>query len=171
MASLASTQLPTDRSGFLGAGAGRAIDRTGRDERQRTRWLAAVAGMVIPLALAACDGGDDGGSDPAPSFTEVHERVFQTSCVFSTCHKAGPSPAGELVLERDVAYANLVEVDSSVVAGRIRVVPGDPEQSYVIEKLTAAMPAAGDAMPPDAPLEAERIDLVRAWIEAGAADD
>lgn len=129
-----------------------------------------AACVVLVAATSACDSGDD-GEPAAPSFTEVHERVFQVSCVFSTCHKGGPSPAGEMSLERDEAHAALVEVPASMAAGKVRVVPGDPEASYLIEKLTAPMPAAGETMPPDAPLEADRIELVRQWIEAGAADD
>jgi hypothetical protein len=147
------------------------LRRTGPDhELQHTRGRGAIQTAMLALALcAACDGGEP---QPAPpTFTEVHERVLQVSCVFATCHKGGPSPAGDLSLERDEAYANLVDVPSSVVDGEIRVVPGDPEASYVIDKLTATMPADGDPMPPDAALEADRIELVRAWIEAGAVDD
>lgn len=130
-----------------------------------TAWLAVL--LAVPTA---CDGGGDGEPAP-PTFGEVHERVFQVSCVFSTCHKGGPSPAGDMSLEREEAHAALVEVSSSMATGKVRVVPGDPDASYLLEKLTAPMPAAGETMPPDAPLEAERIDLVRQWIEAGAADD
>lgn len=139
-------------------------------ERSRTYARLGARAFVSTLGLVtACESSDP--ADAPPTFTEVHERVLQVSCVFSTCHKGGPSPAGDLSLERDEAHASLVDVPSSVVADRIRVVPGDPEASYVLEKLTAAMPADGDPMPPDAPLEPERIELVRAWIEAGAADD
>ncbi len=132
-----------------------------------------LGARAIALALGVlggCDGGDP--AEPAPpTFTEIHERVLQASCVFATCHKGGPSPAGDLSLERDEAYASLVDVPSSAAAGRVRVVPGDPDASYVLEKITASAPAAGEPMPPDAPLEADRIELLRAWIEAGAADD
>lgn len=164
------TLLPNATPGFRGRGiravagdwAASGIARSGR--------VGAVCLLAASL-FGACDGGEDDGGEAPPTFTEVHERVLQTSCVFSTCHKSGPSPAGEMTLERDVAHANLVEVASPVVAGKIRVVAGDPDASYVMEKLTESMPASGDVMPPDAPLEAERIELVRAWIEAGAADD
>jgi hypothetical protein len=126
--------------------------------------------LALAIGLsAACEAGSPGASPP--SFGEVHERVLQPSCVFATCHAGGPSPAGSLSLDRDVAHASLVDVPSSVVAHGILVVPGDPEASYIMEKLLVAMPAAGESMPPDAALDSERIELVRAWIEAGAADD
>lgn len=155
------------RSGSRTRVIGTKPARTDRAVESLRRVAASVMLLMVP---SACDGGDDGEPAP-PSFTEVHERVFQVSCVFSTCHKGGPSPAGMMSLERDEAHAALIDVPSSVVAGKIRVVPADPDASYVLEKLTAPMPADGDTMPPNAPLEAERIDLVRQWIEAGAADD
>lgn len=119
--------------------------------------------------VPGCD--DPEPQDAPPTFEEIDERVFQVSCVFSTCHKSGPSPAGMLSLEGDVAHMSLVDVRSSVLADEVLVVPGDPDASYLMEKLGAAMPAAGDSMPPDAALDTERTELVRAWIEAGAADD
>lgn len=119
--------------------------------------------------LAACESGEP--SAMPPTLGELHERVLEPSCTFATCHGSGPSPAGALSLERDVAHASLVDAPSSVVSGAILVVPGDPDASYVMAKLTATPPAAGESMPPDAPLEAERIELVRAWIEAGAVDE
>ncbi len=125
--------------------------------------------LLLGLVLTACGGSEP--SDAPPSFTEIHERVLQPSCVFATCHESGPSPAGMLSLAANDAYAGLVEVRSSVVTAKVRVVPGDPSASYLMEKLTEAMPTAGDPMPPGAPLEDDRIELVRAWIEAGAADD
>jgi hypothetical protein len=164
------TLLKDATSRFRGGGISVAGGDWAASSRSRTGRARAISVLAATL-LAACDGDEADGGEAPPTFTEIHERVLQTSCVFSTCHKSGPSPAGEMTLERDVAHANLVDVPSPVVAGKIRVVAGDPDASYLMEKLTASMPAAGDPMPPDAPLEAERIELVRAWIEAGAADD
>lgn len=99
-------------------------------------------------------------------------QVLTPSCVFATCHKSGASPAGSLDLEGedDAVHMRLVNVPATVT-GRLLVVPMDPDGSYVMEKLTSDMPTAGVRMPMTGPLEPNRIELVRAWIEAGAAND
>lgn len=126
-----------------------------------------LAGVVIGL-LGGCDDGSAEG--PPPSFTEINERVFQPSCVFSSCHQ-GASAAGDMSLEGS-PHDKIVGVPSMQVPDLPRVAPGDPDGSYLVIKLEEAMPSMGtQQMPPTAPLDAERIGLVRAWIEAGAADD
>lgn len=160
--------LPT--ATLFGARHGSARHMNERQHTRVGRGALACGTLVVWLtSTAACDSGDP--ADEPPTFTEVHERVLQTGCVFATCHQAGASSAGMMSLERDEAHANLVDVPAAAAPGKIRVVPGDPDASYVIEKLTNAMPTAGEQMPPDAPLEDDRVELVRAWIEAGAADD
>jgi hypothetical protein len=125
--------------------------------------------LALALAVAACDGGDDGSGGEVPTFGELHERVFMPSCVFAACHK-GAAPAGMMSLEPGAAHASLVGAEAFGEPGRIRVVAGDPDASYLMDKLTAESVAAG-LMPPTEPLDDERLELVRAWIEAGAADD
>lgn len=137
-------------------------------ERLATARAPSRLGLLLGL-LAACEASEPGPA--APTLDELHERVLQPSCVFSTCHGSGSAPAGGLSLARDVAHERLVGRPSSTVSDAILVEPNDPDASYVMEKLTLAMPAAGESMPPGAPLEPERIELVRAWIEAGAPDD
>ena len=131
--------------------------------------------LAQSIVFATCLGGCDGGDEPAPpTFTELREEVLTPSCVFATCHKSpDASAAGLLNLEgtNDEVHAVLVDVPSSVLAQRIRVIPGDPDASYVIEKLTSDSPEAGERMPMNAELEDYRVELVREWIEAGAAND
>lgn len=139
-------------------------------EHRRTCGRTSVHAIALSFGLlAACESSEPSGLPP--TLDELHERVLAPSCTFATCHGSGPSPAGALSLERDVAHASLVDAPSSMVSDAILVVPGDPDASYMMEKLTATSPAVGESMPPAAPLEAERIELVRAWIEAGAADE
>lgn len=117
------------------------------------------------MVIAGCGPSEQ---EP-PTLTEVHENIFLKSCTFSSCHQ-GTSAAGMLDLKTD-PYAALVEVPASGAPSRVRVVPGDPDASYLMEKLTSDTPADGDPMPPESPLSEERIATIRAWIEAGALDD
>ena len=72
------------------------------------------------------------------------------------------------------AYGNLVEepADGPRCAGdgRVRVIPGDPDESLLIQKLEGTQDC-GDRMPRNRdPLPAASIETIRDWIEAGAAD-
>lgn len=126
--------------------------------------------ILLALALPAC--GDSGAGDeagtPAATLTEIEADIFAKSCTFAACHK-GASPAGGLNLE-GMTHDKLVDVMATGTAKPL-VVPGDPDGSYLYEKLTATMPTAGDPMPPGAPLSEAKLEMVRSWIAAGAADD
>lgn len=124
---------------------------------------------------SACASGDAtdsaegaAGAGPAATFTEVKERVLSTGCVFAECHAAKLPQAG-LDLETD-PYAALVNVLSPSSKQKY-VTPGKTSESYLYEKIAQDRPAAGTRMPPTSPLSAERIELVRSWIAAGAMDD
>jgi hypothetical protein len=52
------------------------------------------------------------------------------------------------------------------------VVPGDPDGSFLIEKLTSDSPRAGVRMPQDRPpLDEVEIELIRTWIAEGAVNN
>lgn len=112
------------------------------------------------------------GSDAAPRLSELVETVFVPGCILGRCHTT-LAPAGELSFtgRRISVHAALVNAASSALADRVRVVPFDPDASYLMEKLESDAPAAGTRMPPIAPLPQQQIDRVRAWIAAGALDD
>jgi hypothetical protein len=64
---------------------------------------------------------------------------------------------------------NLVNVASAEVPGLMRVVPGDPEHSYLYLKVTGDPRIDGGRMPPISdPLTPPDVELLRSWIEAGA---
>jgi hypothetical protein len=46
--------------------------------------------------------------------------------------------------------------------------PGDPEGSYLMNKLLGVGMCAGTRMPRGGKLSEEQLSVVRAWIEAGA---
>jgi hypothetical protein len=64
-----------------------------------------------------------------------------------------------------LALANLVGVAANECGERMRVAPGAPERSYLINKLTGVDLCSGERMPRcGAALPAAQIDTVRAWI-------
>src|SRR5688572_1601085 len=104
--------------------------------------------LLLPLTLLAFACGGD-----PPTFRTVQTEVLDKSCnAFNTCHK-GASPAGELGLE-DPAYDVLFK-EAISAPGRKLVVAGDPDGSFLMDKLLDRnVPAPGTEMPPGAMIEA-----------------
>jgi len=110
---------------------------------------------------------------PAPAtFATLQQKIFTPSCALPSCH--GDAMAGGLGLAAGEAYQNLVGVlatnPAAMAAGLLRVTPGDPDRSFLLDKLEgmltadegAQMPRVGGALNP------RLLDLVRRWIVAGA---
>ncbi len=138
--------------------------------------------LVLPTTAATASGHTDRDRltlvcRPSPTaangktFASV-QRIFDRSCASVSCH--GEALAGGLGLTAGESYGRLVNAPASnlaaAAAGVIRVIPGDPDASFLLRKLTgqlaadegARMPQVGNALP------AAQIDLVRRWIAAGA---
>lgn len=116
------------------------------------------------------------GSDPCAgvgsTFEQIERHVF-TGCTRDTCHNA-PGGGHTLALVAGEAYSNLVGVtpnsSTAAAAGRLRVDPGDADNSFLLHKLRGTLvPGEGARMPRDLPkLPEKKIRLIEAWIEAGA---
>ena len=65
--------------------------------------------------------------------------------------------------------ARLVGKAASGAPDRVLVVAGDADRSYLFHKLEREGGIVGDPMPP-APLEDDRLELVRDWIDGGALE-
>ncbi len=150
--------------------------------------------VAMPLGVLAlgCLAGDGTGMGPPPppppppgdvSFSADVQPIFTASCAVTGCH-VGPNPASSMNLSEGQAYTNLVDVFSvqaiaSPPPGRattlFRVEPGNADSSYLIIKLEGdqgAVGGIGGTMPLSAsPLGQMTIDLIRAWIDAGAEDN
>jgi len=145
----------------------------------------ALAILFITGSLAACTYGtyDDAvanynaGLPPppppppppgfGPNFSEIQASVFTPMC--ESCHSGGGASAG-LSLDAANSYTMLVGIASSQDAGTQRVNPGNPNISYLIQKLEGPG-VSGQQMPPGAPLPQADIDVIRTWITQGATDD
>ena len=122
------------------------------------------------LAVAACKSTPDG--QRAPSYGDI-QRIFDESCAGAACHIStmGGSPAS-IDLSAGASYGNLVGQASTAVPAMSRVMPGDPQASYLYCVVDPACTAlASGAMPPAGPLAPESIEAIRRWIAAGAARD
>jgi hypothetical protein len=94
--------------------------------------------------------------------------VWGKSCAFTSCHKG--TGAGGLNLE-GATWSRLVDVAAVQQPTMKLVTAGQPEKSYLFEKLSKAMPSVGTRMPPEQALDAARLESVRAWIAAGAPNN
>jgi hypothetical protein len=124
--------------------------------------------ILLAWASVAC-------GEPA-TLTRVQSEVFALSCNFAACH-GGASPQKGLGLE-GATYRVLVGVPAAEKPGAALVEAGEPDRSYLLDKLLGRdlpAPPMGERwepMPPPAGgLDPERVELVRAWIDGGAADD
>ena len=109
--------------------------------------------------LAGCGGGS------APSLSRDVEPILSVRCAKIECHPGVFNPGR--------AYGKLVGVAAPECAdGRLYIAPGDPERSYVYDKMSGREMCSGVQMPKDAaPLDEAQLATIAAWIAAGAHDD
>ncbi len=133
---------------------------------------------LIAIILTGCGAGSGAGldangrpggaADSGPliaTFKSIQDNVFTPAC--TSCHAGSAAPLG-LRLESGASYALLVNVPSSQESGVLRVAPGDPDNSYLVQKLEGTA-GSGARMPLGAPpLPQATIDFIREWIAAGA---
>lgn len=102
-----------------------------------------------------------------PNLADEVQPIFTASCALVNCH-VGDGSAG-LNLEAGRAFAELVEVASTQV-DELLVSPGQPEMSYLFEKVANETPRIGDRMPIGNALDALDIEAIRQWIAGGAPE-
>jgi hypothetical protein len=104
--------------------------------------------------------------DLSPSFSSIQREVFNVSdasgrlaCV--QCHTdQGRAAAGPgLVLLEGRAYQSLIGRPSVGRPGATIVIPGDPDNSYLVKKLEGHADIAGQMV------------VIRRWIRDGAANN
>ena len=129
---------------------------------------------ALPMQCVPAPG--TGPCDDAVSTLDLLERhVFAPTCSRDTCHN-GPQSEHTLNLLPGEAHANLVGVEpdnlTARLAGKLRVDPGNPGNSFILDKLHGSLlPDEGERMPRGLPkIPAKEIALLEAWIAAGAPE-
>ena len=136
----------------------------------------AFAAILLTVVLAACGGGGSQPSaPPQATFQRIQTEVFDASCSSDSCHSS-VGHAGGLVLEAGASWDALQEPPSNPTAvshGLMRVMPGKPDQSFLLAKITDNLAAGeGLSMPYNtAPLDDATVEVIQAWIAAGAPAD
>jgi len=137
--------------------------------------------LAAVLVSAGCDESLSDLTGPTrdltPTFSSIQRDIFNApdssgrpAC--TQCHNAIGSRFNFLDLSTAVAYTNLVGVASRFKPGAVRVIPGDPENSYLVHKLEGRSTIAGVRMPFGGPfLTSGQIAVLRRWIEIGAPDN
>ncbi len=131
------------------------------------RWWM-VGGLALCAAPSVC------ADDTQSSLALDVQPIFDSYCV--QCHML-EAPQGDLVLEEGEAHGQLVGVKSTQSAW-LRVSPGAPQESYLLNKLRGSHAVAGgfgSGMPLSEgfhrPLPERDIQRIEAWIRGGADDN
>ena len=139
---------------LIGCGAGAGHPDAAVDRPIAVDPRAAICGQVEAGATAVA--------------FETVLTIFAQNCVI--CHSVG----NDVDLRPAQAWANLVNQPAppTEACGGTLVVPGDPQASYLYQKLTNPHPCYGSQMPrtdlfPD-PLPSCVIALIEGWIAEGA---
>jgi hypothetical protein len=133
------------------------------------------ATAVGETEVRAASGGV--GSDPThvlvgaapPQFATEIQPIFTNSCATAGCHS--PPVQSGLDLRAGVAYGQIVNVASLENPALMRIAPGDPENSYLVRKVSDCVGCyVGMRMPwGRPPLPDAQVQLLRDWVAAGAA--
>lgn len=150
-----------------------------------TRCLLLLGLLLGALGMAGCyDGQDQEGQQAetaqppvqstaalAVSFVVDIQPILTQNCATVGCHNATTQASG-LNLEVGVALANTVNVPSRQVPAQRRIVPGDPDNSYLFRKIIGAAGITGTRMPRNNPTYFDQnpalLAMVRKWIQDGA---
>jgi hypothetical protein len=136
----------------------------------RARWVACAVSMG--LALPGCGGEKDDGV----TYGDDIQPLFRNRC--TTCHHA-TSPIGVDIQNPFAAPRGLVNAPNSWKTEHptldlpdLNVVPFEPENSFLMDKLTGNLPVdglGGAAMPYQLdPVNPEQLSILEQWVTDGA---
>ena len=119
-----------------------------------------IRGQIAAQATAA-----------TPTLTQLQVTLFTPIC--SGCHDGvGTVPPGALNLTAGGTYKATVNVATGEQPTLDYIVPGNPTNSYLVQKLLGAATITGAQMPLGGPyLDAATIAKVQAWVTAGALNN
>lgn len=146
-----------------------------------TRTGYGLAAVMIIIMTAGCDESLKKFAGPTPdlepTFSSIQQDIFNATdsagrLACTGCHNATGARFNGMNLTGATAYATIVNVASVGKPSAIRVVPGNPDASYLVQKIEGAPGIVGVRMPQTPPyLTPNQIAIIRRWIELGAPNN
>jgi mono/diheme cytochrome c family protein len=132
-----------------------------------------IGGALLLLAACSSEAPVPEAAKASPQAATLYQEkiapLFRSKC--GTCHLTG-TEAGNVQLTPGQAIAAIVDVAAQEAPKYKRVVPGDPDSSYLVMKIEGThieKGGSGATMPFAAPpLSALEIADIRQWITEGA---
>jgi len=127
--------------------------------------------FLASLLFFGCGTDDEPVVDDSPKLSILQSEIFDLNCAVSGCHIGSTPPKG-LNLENGNTFSNIVNVPSDEQPDLKLIEPGNPEESYLYQKITGATGIIGSQMPLGrSPLSIEEMEQIRDWILEGALDN
>jgi len=141
-----------------------------------------VSVLAVPFGLLAgcptnpppgdgdsCSPQADGGATTVSYANDIVPILTAGNCLTSACH-GGTIPSGDYDMR---TYQSLfVAGESARELDVCEIVRGDPESSFLFEKISSNNPRRGLPMPQERePLTDAEIALIETWIREGAQDN
>jgi hypothetical protein len=131
----------------------------------------------FPLLVLRCLPRGHTGLCEGPSTPTVHlstniQPILDRSCAVAGCH-SGPTPIEGMDLSAGKTFSSTVEVPSTEIPSVLRVNPGKPDDSYLLQKVEGTPGISGVQDPPGCPgppingaqcLSADDITAILQWI-------
>lgn len=129
-----------------------------------------TCGNVCPPGQV-CEAGACVCGNASVSFSAVVQPILVSTCATIGCHRS-PMPKEGMNLSAGSAYGALVDVAASQCDdGRLRVAPGDPANSYLVDKILGVDLCSGSKMPKMSSVPVGDLEAISNWICGGALDN
>ena len=132
----------------------------------RLNALALLLGILSTVTYSSAEEtpaeSPPGNEDSKVSYHKDVEPIFRRNCL--GCHQGAKQLGGYL----------MTNFESMVAGGESEepaIVPGDPDKSYLVARITPVDGVAEMPEPPAKPLSDVEIETIRKWIEQGAVND
>ena len=132
------------------------------------RFLLALLGVCSAVLLVGCAGSLNNPDDFGDGGIEVKdaETILAESCGTTGCHDDTTQAQAGLDLLSPGVEGRVVDVNAIDIAcaSDILVVAGDPNNSYLLDKVLNVPGICGLQMPVVGSLPADEVEVLRQWI-------